>query len=100
MRNVPIPGLKGEIKRARVGGGCIAMSRGGEVKSDSLSRESKPRVTWNGAFFFFELVTKMARRLLSARLTAKSVPAGTKLVLFGRYVINIYVGISPVAAKN
>ncbi len=26
-------------------------------------------------------------------LTAKSVPAGTKLVLFGRYVINIYVGI-------
>ncbi len=26
-------------------------------------------------------------------LTAKSVPAGTKLVLFGRYVLNIYVGI-------
>jgi hypothetical protein len=25
-------------------------------------------------------------------LTAKSVPAGTKLVLFGRYVLNIYVG--------
>ncbi len=26
-------------------------------------------------------------------LTPKSVPAGTKLVLFGRYVLNIYVGI-------
>jgi hypothetical protein len=26
-------------------------------------------------------------------LTAKSVPAGTKLVLFGRYVLNIYLGI-------
>ncbi len=26
-------------------------------------------------------------------LTAKSVPAGTKLVLFGRYVLNIYIGI-------
>ncbi len=26
-------------------------------------------------------------------LTAKSIPAGTKLVLFGRYVLNIYVGI-------
>jgi hypothetical protein len=26
-------------------------------------------------------------------LTAKSVPAGTKLILFGRYVLNIYVGI-------
>jgi hypothetical protein len=25
--------------------------------------------------------------------TAKSVPAGTKLILFGRYVLNIYVGI-------
>jgi hypothetical protein len=26
-------------------------------------------------------------------LTAKSVPAGTKLILFGRYGLNIYVGI-------
>ncbi len=26
-------------------------------------------------------------------LTPKSVPARTKLVLFGRYVLNIYVGI-------
>jgi hypothetical protein len=26
-------------------------------------------------------------------LTTKSVPAGTKLILFGRYVLNIYVGI-------
>ena len=26
-------------------------------------------------------------------LTAKSVPAGTNLVLFGRYVLNIYIGI-------
>jgi hypothetical protein len=39
LRNVPIPTCKGEIKRARVGGGCIAMSRGVEVKSASLSRE-------------------------------------------------------------
>ena len=48
LRNVPIPGRKGEIKRARVGGGCI-----GELKSDSLSRESKPRVTWNSGPYFF-----------------------------------------------
>jgi hypothetical protein len=26
-------------------------------------------------------------------LTVKFVPAGTKLILFGRYVLNIYVGI-------
>jgi hypothetical protein len=26
-------------------------------------------------------------------LTAKSVAVGTKLVLFGRYVLNIYVGL-------
>ncbi len=26
-------------------------------------------------------------------LTPKSVPAGTKLILFGRYILNIYVGI-------
>ncbi len=26
-------------------------------------------------------------------LTPKSVPTGTKLVLFGRYVLNIYIGI-------
>ncbi len=26
-------------------------------------------------------------------LTAKSVAVGTKLVLFGRYVLNIYIGI-------
>ncbi len=26
-------------------------------------------------------------------LTAKSVPAGTKLLLFGRYVLNVYIGI-------
>jgi hypothetical protein len=26
-------------------------------------------------------------------LTPKSIPAGTKLVLFGRYVLNIYVGL-------
>jgi hypothetical protein len=26
-------------------------------------------------------------------LTAKSIPAGTKLVLFGRHILNIYVGI-------
>ena len=30
---------------------------------------------------------------LKNSLTPKSVPAGTKLVLFGRYVLNIYVGI-------
>ena len=33
--------------------------------------------------------------LLLNSLTPKSVPAGTKLVLFGRYVLNIYVGIVP-----
>ena len=26
-------------------------------------------------------------------LTAKSVPAGARLVLFGRYTVNLYVGI-------
>jgi hypothetical protein len=36
-------------------------------------------------------VAPLAENLNS--LTPKSVPAGTKLVLFGRYVLNIYVGI-------
>ncbi len=40
--------------------------------------------TKNGQFMFYEAVNS---------LTAKSVPAGTKLTLFGRYVLNIYVGI-------
>ncbi len=31
--------------------------------------------------------------LIFNSLTAKSVPAGTKLILFGRYVLNFYVGI-------
>jgi hypothetical protein len=31
--------------------------------------------------------------LLVNSLTPKSIPAGTKLVLFGRYVLNIYIGI-------
>ena len=31
--------------------------------------------------------------MLLNSLTPKSVPVGTKLVLFGRYVLNIYVGI-------
>ncbi len=31
--------------------------------------------------------------LILNSLASKSVPAGTKLVLFGRYVLNIYVGI-------
>jgi hypothetical protein len=30
---------------------------------------------------------------LKNSLTPKSVPAGTKLVLFGRYILNFYVGI-------
>ncbi len=37
------------------------------------------------------MLSKNSPKLSS--LTAKSVPAGTKLVLFGRYVLNIYVGI-------
>ena len=32
-------------------------------------------------------------RILLNSLTPKSIPAGTKLALFGRYVLNIYVGI-------
>jgi hypothetical protein len=36
---------------------------------------------------------KMLSPLPLNSLTANSVPAGTKLVLFGRYVLNIYVGI-------
>lgn len=39
--NLLIPMRKGEIKHARVGGQSIAMSRGGEVKSDSPYWESK-----------------------------------------------------------
>ncbi len=34
-----------------------------------------------------------ARLKVVNSLTAKSVLAGTKLVLFGRYILNIYVGI-------
>jgi hypothetical protein len=33
-------------------------------------------------------------------LTPKSIPAGTKLVLFGRYVLNIYVGIARYFLRN
>jgi hypothetical protein len=36
---------------------------------------------------------KVILDLLINSLTPKSVLAGTKLVLFGRYVLNIYVGI-------
>ncbi len=38
-------------------------------------------------------VTTVHSTLAVNSLTAKSVPAGTKLVLFGRYVLNIYIGI-------
>ncbi len=47
MRNVEIPGRKGEIERARVGGGCIP---GVKAASDVEL----------GGLFFFGLVTKMA----------------------------------------
>ncbi len=49
-----------------------------------------------GAHDFFVTQPKSADKKISIlinSLTAKSVPAGTKLVLFGRYVLNIYVGI-------
>ncbi len=36
---------------------------------------------------------KLLKNYIFNSLTTKSVPAGTKLVLFGRYVLNIYVGI-------
>ncbi len=41
--------------------------------------------------YLAEKVAKLKKKLNS--LTPKSVPAGTKLVLFGRYVLNVYVGI-------
>ncbi len=39
------------------------------------------------------VVKTRKKNLTINSLTAKSVPAGTKLVLFGRYIHNIYVGI-------
>jgi hypothetical protein len=41
-----------------------------------------------------KVLTKLSDGLSAVNsLTAKSVPAGTKLILFGRYVLNIYIGI-------
>ena len=52
LRHLLIPPRKKGIKSARVGGGCIAILRGGGVKRDLLSRESKQRVTLNlGPYF-------------------------------------------------
>jgi len=54
--DLSIPTRKGGLKRARVGGGCIAMitsMRGGEVKRDLISREQKVCVTWNLCLNFF-----------------------------------------------
>ncbi len=39
------------------------------------------------------MFTKKQFQFLINSLTPKSVPAGTKLVLFGRFILNIYVGI-------
>jgi hypothetical protein len=39
------------------------------------------------------IITAPWRALCVNSLTPKSVPAGTRLILFGRYVLNIYVGI-------
>ena len=54
--DLSIPTRKVGLKRARVGGGCIAMitsMRGGEVKCDLISREQKVCVTWNLCLNFF-----------------------------------------------
>ena len=54
--DLSIPTRKVGLKRARVGGGCIAMitsMRGGEVKRDLISREQKVCVTWNLCLNFF-----------------------------------------------
>jgi hypothetical protein len=67
LRNVEIPGRKGEIKRARVGGGCIAMARGeggGGQKRLTFPGVKAASDVELGGLFFFGLVTKMARRLL------------------------------------
>jgi hypothetical protein len=49
-----------------------------------------------GSLVFFDMafgVDAAVKAMAINSLTAKSVPVGTKLVLFGRYVLNIYVGI-------
>ncbi len=63
-------------------------------------------LTWHLiCIFFAEISPKKGHNVASSltiivlelhifnSLNAKSVPAGIKLVLFGRYVLNIYVGI-------
>jgi hypothetical protein len=51
--------------------------------------------TQPGFFTNLAIRSEVLSKILSAlnSLTAKFVPAGSKLVLFGRYVLNIYVGI-------
>jgi hypothetical protein len=52
--NQLIPAVEGEIKRARVGGGCITILRGGEVKATYfLGVHKKLQVTWNLTLYFF-----------------------------------------------
>jgi hypothetical protein len=52
LANQLIPTVEGEIKHARVGGGCIAILRVGGGTSDLLPRSKKLQVTWNLALFF------------------------------------------------
>ena len=43
-------------------------------------------------YFKLEFHAKLTRSCINS-LTPKSIPAGTKLILFGRYILNIYVRI-------
>jgi hypothetical protein len=63
LRDLLIPPRKGGIKRARGGGGCIAMGGGGEVTSDLLSWESKQQVTWNFSPFVLSIPKKTGGNL-------------------------------------
>jgi hypothetical protein len=53
LANQLIPAVKGEKKRARVRGGCIAILRGGGGKSNLLPGSKKLQVTWSLALYFF-----------------------------------------------
>ncbi len=53
-----------------------------------------PWAGYHGASWPLKLVVESSATSSSVNsLTPKSVPAGTKLVLVGRYILNIYVGI-------
>ncbi len=63
-------------------------------------KKDQPSVIKRAKLAISQLQSRRKRKIREAQkrrnvnsLTPKSVPAGTKLVLFGRYVHNIYVGI-------